>query len=87
MNLDTTVQCCVRGTLQGLCQHGVPHQPHRHEVTRIEREATAVSRLKGLQASRAIRQLPGRSEIPILAMSAQASDGKRERCLGASRHE
>ena len=38
MHLDTTVQCRVRGTLQGLCQHGMPHQRQRHQVTRIKCE-------------------------------------------------
>jgi hypothetical protein len=38
MHLNTALQCGVRSPLQGLCQHGVPHQPNRHQVTRIEGE-------------------------------------------------
>ena len=32
VDLDTAIQRCVRGPLQDLCQHRMPHQPHRHEV-------------------------------------------------------
>lgn len=39
--------------------------------------------MDGLEASRAIRQLSGLAAIPILAMSADASDEDRQRCLKA----
>jgi CheY-like chemotaxis protein len=39
--------------------------------------------LDGLEAARAIRQLPGMVTIPILALTANAFDGDRERCLEA----
>ncbi len=43
--------------------------------------------LSGLEATRAIRQLPGLSAIPILAMTADAFDGDRERCLAAGMND
>jgi CheY-like chemotaxis protein len=38
-------------------------------------------RLNGLDATRAIRALPGRERIPILAMTANAFDDDRQQCL------
>jgi CheY-like chemotaxis protein len=39
--------------------------------------------MNGLEATRAIRQLPGMSTIPILAMTANAFEEDRELCLAA----
>jgi PAS domain S-box-containing protein len=39
--------------------------------------------MNGVEATRAIRQLPGMSAIPILAMTANAFDEDREECLAA----
>jgi CheY-like chemotaxis protein len=39
--------------------------------------------MSGLQATGAIRALPGGGKVPILALTAQAMSGDRERILGA----
>jgi CheY-like chemotaxis protein len=44
-------------------------------------------RIDGFQATAAIRQLPGRANVPIIAMTAHAMAGDRDRCLAAGMTE
>ena len=43
--------------------------------------------IDGYQATAAIRALPERSQVPIIALTAHAMDGDREKCLSAGMNE
>jgi CheY-like chemotaxis protein len=43
--------------------------------------------VNGLEATRAIRRWPGRATVPILAMTADAFDDDRDRCLAAGMND
>ena len=43
--------------------------------------------MNGVEATRAIRQLPGMSAIPILAMTANAFEKDRDTCLAAGMND
>jgi len=43
--------------------------------------------MDGIEATGAIRALPGRAELPIIAMTANATARDRERCLGAGMND
>jgi len=43
--------------------------------------------MDGIEATGAIRQLPGGHQIPIIAMTANAFNDDRERCLAAGMND
>jgi two-component system sensor histidine kinase/response regulator len=44
-------------------------------------------KLNGVDATRAIRKLPGYAHVPILAMTANAFEDDRQRCLQAGMND
>jgi CheY-like chemotaxis protein len=44
-------------------------------------------KMNGIDATRAIRALPGRVQMPILALTANAFDEDRQRCLAAGMND
>ena len=44
-------------------------------------------RMNGIDATVAIRAIPGRERLPVLAMTANAFDGDRQRCLAAGMND
>ena len=87
---DATSQAVARGLLEdaGLVVDMVSNGRDAVARARDTRYALILMDMKmpdmdGLQATRAIRQLPGWSNVPILAMTANAFADDRVRCLAA----
>jgi two-component system sensor histidine kinase/response regulator len=87
---DATSQAVARGLLEdaGLVVDMVSNGRDAVARARETRYALILMDMKmpdmdGLQATRAIRQLPGWSNVPILAMTANAFADDRVRCLAA----
>jgi CheY-like chemotaxis protein len=83
---------------QLLVVHALSKRGHKVQVARDGQEAVdwaareefdvilmdvQMPRVDGFQATAAIRQLPGRASVPIIALTAHAMSGDRERCLAA----
>ena len=87
---DGISQALARGLLldAGLLVDMVSNGQEAVERARVEDYALILMDMKmpvmdGLQATHAIRQLPGRSAVPILAMTANAFADDRDRCIAA----
>lgn len=87
---------------QMLVTHVLNKQGHKVEVASNGHEAVRLAaqgsfdlilmdvqmpEMDGLQATAAIRALPSRPRVPIVAMTAFAMPGDRERCLAAGMDE
>lgn len=87
---DSTSQAVARGLLEdaGLVVDMASNGRDAVERARTTSYALILMDMKmpvmdGLQATRAIRELPGHAKVPILAMTANAFADDRDRCLAA----
>ena len=85
-------------TNQKLISHVLQKRGHHIDIAATGEEAVAavvkrqydvilmdvqMPKMDGLQATAAIRALPGRERVPIIALTAHAMSGDRQRCLDA----
>ncbi len=85
-------------TNQKLISHVLQKRGHHVDIAATGEEAVAavvqrpydvilmdvqMPKMDGLQATAAIRALPGRERVPIIALTAHAMSGDRQRCLDA----
>ena len=85
-------------TNQKLISHVLQKRGHHVDIAATGEDAVAavvkrqydvilmdvqMPKMDGLQATAAIRALPGRERVPIIALTAHAMSGDRQRCLDA----